>query len=112
MVPEYFGYTISREGITKGHKVDAITKLPAPTNVVTLRSFLGSVQFYSKFITDLATLSEPQTHLTRKNTPWKWGAEEQAIFQHLKDILCSDTVLAHFDPKEHLGISCDASEVG
>ena len=39
--------------ITKGHKVDTVTNLPAPTNVATLRSFLDSVQFYSKFITDL-----------------------------------------------------------
>ncbi|XP_045117643.1 uncharacterized protein K02A2.6-like [Portunus trituberculatus] len=55
---------------------------------------------------------EPLTCPTRKGTPWKWGNEEQTAFQHLRDILCMDAVLAHFDPNLQIGISCDASEVG
>ena len=47
---EYLGYTIARKCITKGHKVETITKLPAPTNVATLRSFIGSIQFYKQQI--------------------------------------------------------------
>jgi len=76
------------------------------------RSFLGSVQFYSKFLPDLATVTEPLHNLTRKNVQWKWGAEEQSAFQKLKELLSMDTVLAHFDPTLPIGISCDASEVG
>ena len=71
---KYLGYTISKDGISKGPKVDALTKLPAPANVNTLCSFLRSVQFYSKFIKNLATMIEPLTRLTRKDSPWKWGA--------------------------------------
>ena len=40
------------------------------------------------------------------------GAEEQATFQALKNMLCADTVLVHFDPSLPVGVSCDASEVG
>ena len=109
---EYLGHTMSRDGISKGRKVDAVAKMPPPTNSSTLRSFLGSVQFYGKFIPNLSTQTEPLTRLTRKDTPWKWGAEQQAAFQRLKDVLCTDVVLAHFDPKQRIGISCDASEVG
>ena len=70
------------------------------------------MQFYNKFIWNLSTLTEPLTHLTRKDTPWRWGAEEQSTFQELKDILSTDTVLAHFNPTQQISISCDTSNVG
>ena len=109
---EYLGHTLSRDGIAKGPKVDAVINMPAPADVSGLRSFLGSVQFYGKFIPDLATISEPLTRLTRKGQPWTWSSAEQNAFQRLKDALCTDAVLAHFDPKLDIGISCDASNVG
>ena len=94
---EYLGHIMSRDDIAKGRKADAVAKMPPPTNVSTLRSFLGSVQFYGKFIPNLSTLTEPLTHLTRKDTAWKWDNEEQTAFQCLKDVLGADAVLAHFD---------------
>ena len=109
---EYLAHTLSREGIAKGPKVDAITKMPAPTNIPELRAFLGQIQFYGKFLPNLATVLEPLYNLTRKDSGWKWGAEEQASFQQVKDWLCTDTVLAHFDPSLDIGISCDASDCG
>ena len=109
---EYLGYTLSSHDIAKGPKVNAIMVMPPPTDIVGLRSFLGSVQFYSKFLPDLATVTEPLHNLTRKNVQWKWGTEEQTAFQKLKELLSTNTVLAHFDPTLPIGISCDASEVG
>ena len=73
---------------------------------------IGSVKFYAKFIPNLSPRTEPLTRLTRKDTPWRWSAKEQAAFQELKELLCTDTVLAHFDPAQQIGISCDASNVG
>ena len=109
---EYLGCTLSSHGIAKGPKVNAVRMMPPPTNSAGLRSFLGSVQFYSKFLPDLATVTEPLHNLTRKNVQWKWGTEEQSAFQKLKELLSMDMVLAHFDPTLPIGISCDASEVG
>ena len=86
--------------------------MPLPSDVSTLRSFLGSVQFYGKFIPNLATLSEPLNNLLRKQTPWEWNAQEQEAFQALKDELGKDHVLTHFDPALQVGIACDASNVG
>ena len=108
----YLGHTISRDGISKGPKADAVTKMPAPSNVSQLRSFLGSVQFYNKFLPDLSTISEPLYHLTEKDTKWKWEEPQQDAFQKLKQMLTNNTVLAHFDPSCPVGISCDASESG
>lgn len=111
-VVEYLGHLLSHDGIAKGPKVDAVQQMPRPHDVASLKSFIGSVQFYSKFIPDLATITEPLHYLTKRDTAWTWGAEQEAAFQKLKDQLCTDNVLAHFDPKEEIGISCDASEVG
>ena len=92
--------------------MDAVIRMPPPSDVSTLRSFLGSVQFYGKFIPNLATLSEPLNRLLRKQTPWAWNAQEHEAFQTLKDELSKDHVLVHFDPALQVGISCDASNVG
>ena len=86
--------------------------MPAPSNVSQLCSFLGSVQFYNKFLPDLSTISEPLYHLTEKHTKWKWEEPQQDAFQKLKQMLTKNTVLAHFDPGCPVGISCDASESG
>ena len=109
---EYLGHLLSREGIAKGTKADAVGKMPAPSNVSKLRSFLGSIQFYSKFLPSLATTLEPLHRLIKKGATWNWGAREQDAFDKVKDALTSDTVLVHFDASLPLGISCDASEFG
>ncbi|KAL5517830.1 hypothetical protein EMCRGX_G003454 [Ephydatia muelleri] len=109
---EYLGYTLSSNGVSKGRKADAVRMMPAPTNVSSLRSFLGAIQFYNKFLPNMATVTDPLYRLTKKNVQWQWGAEQQAAFQSLKDLLCTDTVLAHFDPSLPIEISCDASECG
>ena len=87
---EYLGFMISNQGIAKGHKVDTILRMPPLTDVTSLRSFLGSVQFY-KFLPSLATTTEPLYRLTKKEIQWKWGAEEQATFQVLKNMLCANS---------------------
>ena len=108
----YLGHTISRNGICKGPKADTVNNMPAPSNVTQLRSFLGSVQFYNKFLPDLSTISGPLYHLTEKSTKWKWDQPQEDAFKKLKQMLTDNTVLAHFNPSCPVGISCDASDAG
>ena len=78
-----------------------------------LRSFLGSVQFYAKFLPPMfASVAEPLYRLTRKGHRWAWGSEEKAAFRRLKELLSTANVLTHFDPSLPLGVACDASAVG
>ena len=86
--------------------------MPRPDNVSSLKSFLGSVQFYSKFLPNLATVTEPLYKLTRNNTKWSWNKKQEVAFTTLKQMLSTETVLAHFDPSLPIGVSCDASSVG
>ena len=110
---EYLGYFLSREGTAKGPKVNDVLKMPEPKDASSLRSFLGSVQFYAKFLpSDFATIAEPLYRLTRKNTTWSWNDPEKEAFQKLKEVLSTDDVLVHFDETLPLGSACDASKVG
>ena len=87
--------------------------MPTPKNISTLKSFLASVQFYSKFLPPyFSEITEPLYKLTRKGQQWKWGEEESTSFKKIKRLLCTETVLAHYDPSLPLGLSCDASECG
>ena len=71
---EYFGHRINKDGISAlPNKVDAIVSAPHPTNVQELRSFLGLLNYYGKFIRNLATILHPlnqllQTHGTGLRT--------------------------------------------
>jgi transposase InsO family protein len=109
---EYLGHRLTEKGIEKGPKVNAVLDMPDPKNAAEIRSFLGSVQFYGKFIKNMASLTEPLTRLTRKGESWRWDAEQKAAFRQLKEALSDDSVLMQFDPTKDVGISCDASEVG
>ena len=71
---EYLGYRISSEGLhATENKLKAILDAPKPRNVQQLRSFLGLVHYYSKFIPNLASLLAPLTNLLRKNIKWEWS---------------------------------------
>ena len=109
---EYLGHRLTSNGLEKGRKANAINDMPAPVNTSELRSFLGSIQFYRKFLPNLSDTTEPLNRLLRKGVPWKWGEKEQSSFDSLKRSLSADTVLAHFDPKLEIGLACDASETG
>ena len=109
---EYLGHTLSNEGMKKRGQVEAMLSMPHPTNVSSLKSFLGSIQFYHKFLPNLATIAEPLTRLTRKFQKWQWTETETQTFQHLKNALVKEVTLPHFDASLPLGLTCDASEVG
>ena len=94
-------------------KDNALNEMPAPHDVSTLPSFLGSVQYYATFLPpNFASVAEPLYRLTRKGNRWAWGSEEEAAFRRLKELLSTADFLAHFDPSLPLGVACNASAVG
>ena len=109
----YLGHVISAEGLrTEQSKVQAIVEAPEPQNVGELRSFLGMVTYYGKFLPDLATTLAPLYHLLRKFAHWSWRGAQRKAFQHIKNLLQSGRVLTHFDDTLPLILACDASPYG
>ena len=109
----YLGHTISPAGLQPtDEKVKALKEAPAPQNVSQLKSFLGLLNYYGKFIPNLSTLLAPLHRLLRKQSTWTWGSEQQGAFDRVKGILTSDSVLVHYDPSKPLLLACDASPYG
>jgi hypothetical protein len=58
-----------------------------------VKSFLGLLGYYRKFIWDYANKARPLTILTRQKEPWRWGPTEEEAFQFLKTCLLRDPIL-------------------
>ena len=80
-------------------KVEAVMSWERPTTVTEIRSFLGLVGYYRKFIKGFSQLALPLTKLTRKNTPFDLTLECERSFQELKYRLTTIPVLVLPDPK-------------
>ena len=110
---EYLGHVISAEGLcTAESKVEAIVQAPVPRNVSELRSFLGLVNYYGKFLPNLATTLSPLYSLLHRSQRWVWGPSQDKAFAMVKELLQSSRVLVHFDKSLPLVLSCDASPYG
>ena len=110
---QYCGHEVTKEGIWKTKdKIDAVLKTPAPENVTQLRSFLGLVNYYNRFLPNLASELKPLHKLLEKGQKWIWTEIQQSAFAKAKNLITSDTVLTHYDPNKELFLACDASPYG
>ncbi|GKF39096.1 hypothetical protein Tco_0119157, partial [Tanacetum coccineum] len=88
------GHKISKSGIEVDKaKFDVITKLPHPTTVKGIRSFLGHAGFYRRFIQDFSKIARPMTHLLEKETPFIFSKECIEAFGTLKMKLTQAPIL-------------------
>ena len=109
----FLGHRIDGEGVHPlPDKVNAIKKVPTPQKVRQLKSYLGLLSYYSKYLPDLSSVLAPLYQLLCKNTKWRWSEVESKAFEHSKNLLTSETLLVHWNPSLPLVLSCDASEVG
>ena len=110
---EYLGFILDKNGIhTNKNKTEAIVEAPAPTNIQELQSFLGGVNYYGKFIKDMATVTAPLYELLQKDVSWKWTTRQQEAFANLKSILSGAPILMTYDSSLKLKLACDASSYG
>ena len=78
---KFLGYEIGYNTIKPIHsKIAAIHKIPSPTGIVTLMSFIGALNFYLKFIEKLHINLKPFYDLLYENTPWKRTDEHDCLF--------------------------------
>ncbi|GJT31206.1 reverse transcriptase domain-containing protein [Tanacetum coccineum] len=105
------GHKISKKGIEVDKaKIDVIAKLPYPTTVKGIRSFLRHAGFYRRFIKDFSKISRPMTHLLEKNTPFIFSEECIQAFQTLKKKLTEAPILIAPDWDQPFELMCDASD--
>ena len=110
------------EGIVLGHKISErgievdkakakiIEKLPPPTNVKGIKSFLGHVGFYRRFIKDFSKIVKRLCNLLNKDTPFDFDKECDATFEKLKEKLTTAPITDAPDWSLNFELMCDASD--
>ena len=110
---KFLGREIGYKTIKPIHsKIAAIHKIPSPNGKIALMSFIGALNFYTKFIEKRHINLKPFYDLLHENTPWKWTEEHETLFQRLKMSLTSETELTIPNTKHPFFITVDASLIG
>lgn len=94
----FLGHIVSSNGIkTDPTKTKAVDDWKRPTNKSELRSFLGLVSYYRKFVKDFAKIAKCLHALTSKHGKWEWTSECDKAFQCLKEKLVTAPILGYPD---------------
>ena len=103
---EYLGHVVSGKGIsTNPKKIEAVTKWPTPKTVYDVRSFLGFVGYYRRFIKNFSKITKPirevitglenQSKRAAKKTYIEWTDAAESAFEALKTMCVSTPILAY-----------------
>lgn len=110
---QFLGYEIDSEGLhVSKEKMVAVENLKRPENVTELRSFLGFLNYYSRFIRDYAKIVGPLYELTQRSVSWQWTPEREKAFITAKEKLVSHDVLVHYQVDVPIKVTCYASPKG
>jgi hypothetical protein len=109
----YLGHIISSQGVaTYPNKIFAVASWPIPETVKDLRSFLGLLGYYIKFVKHFGIISRPLTDLLKKHTCFVWTTDHSAAFEDLKQALISAPVLSLPNFSKSFIMETDASDKG
>ena len=106
------GHIISSRGIEVDKaKIELISQLPSPTNVKTVRQFLGHAGFYRRFIKDFSKIAKPLYKLLEKDAKFSWEKECQESFDELKSHLTTAPIVRAPNWQLPFEVICDASDL-
>ena len=107
----YLGHVITSDGVkTDPKKGEAVALWHPPTSVKQVKSFLGLVTYYSKFIKNFADVCRPLHNLTRKEVKFEWTDKCQEAFEEIKKRMTASPVLAYPKSEGMFILDTDASK--
>jgi hypothetical protein len=110
---KYLGHIVDKQGIRPDpKKVEAVQTWPIPKNVHDVRSFMGLVNYFRKFIEHYSEIAVTLTDLTKKSRPWDCTGRCQDAFELLKQKLIEAPLLRTPDEKLPYEVVTDASDLG
>ena len=120
---EYLGHVVSGKGIsTNPKKIEAVSKWPTHKTVYDVRSFLGFVGYYRRFIKHFSRITKPirevitglenQSKRAAKKTYIEWTDAANAAFDHLKTMCVSTPIMAYPDYQLPFTLHTDSSTDG
>ncbi|CAG5041301.1 unnamed protein product [Parnassius apollo] len=106
----YLGHVITDKGVTPNpDKVKAVSDYPIPKNPKEIKSFLGLVGYYRRFIDNFSKITKPLTSLLKKDVNFNWTQEQTQAFNLLKEKLTSAPLLQYPDFSQPFIVTTDAS---
>ena len=109
---KFSGFIVGQSGIHPDpSKLESLKLFPSPTNLTSLRSFLGLTNQLGGFIPDLSQMTLELRSLLKKNVAFNWMPEHEEKFRQIKYILTSDMVIKPFDTKKKTILLTDASKI-
>lgn len=109
----YLGYVVDKNGLRADpQKVLPIVNISRPSSVKEIRSFMGMVSWYRRFLPNFAHISAPLNRLLRKNQPFAWSQDCENAFNNIKQALISAPILSCPNFDIPFVVQCDASGYG
>ena len=110
---DFFGETYTTDGHNPAQsKISAITEMLPPTCKKQGQSFIGMINYLSKFSARLLELAEPIRELSKDKVPFNWGLEHHMAFKQIKKEIVRAPILAYYNPKKETTLQTDASIKG
>jgi hypothetical protein len=109
----FLGHVVSREGTKPDPgKINAVLHFPESKAVTNVRSFLGLIRYYRKYIRGYSRMATPLFELTKKDVAFVWNQNCQRAFDDLKRALMGAPILVRPDFKEPFYLDVDWSTKG
>ena len=109
----FLGYIVSKDGIQiDPQKIKIVSEWSKLTSVIEIRSFLGLIGYYRRFVQDFLRITAPMTRLTQKNVKFMWSEACENSFQLLKEKLTIALVLTLPNGEDKFTVYCNASRIG
>lgn len=109
----FMGHLFEGNGIiTDPNKVRAIKDMPTPTDLMSPKRFLGMVNYLTKFLPNLTSVSDPLRGLEVKDAELCWLTVHDEAFQSIKNLVCKAPVLKFYDVAQEVTVESDASLSG
>ena len=93
-------------------KITTIVEMPSPGSKKEVQSFIGMINYLSKFSPRLTELAEPIRELVKEKVPFNWGPEHQESFAMFKKEIIRAPALAYYNPQKETVLQTDASTKG
>ena len=109
----FYGETYKTNGCKPAqNKITPIIKMPPPSSKKDVQSFIGMINYLTKFLPRLTELSEPIRELIKEKVPFNWGLKHQESFNILRKELVRAPVLTYYNPQKETVLQTDASTKG
>ena len=110
---KYLGAIVNENGIhSDPARVEALKTMKESQSRADVRSYVGLVNYYGKFIDRLHRFKPALETLLRKDVPFRWSMEVAGAFRSMQDTLAGPLLLAHYNPRQTLIVAADTCDTG